>query len=85
MPKLWILGALLLGLVLVSGCISAPSSGLSTATSGIDFEQEYEDTFHGITRRVVRLHDADLRVTCWAFESSFKGGISCLPDSQIAR
>jgi hypothetical protein len=30
-----------------------------------------------------RFHDADKGVTCWVSQGFNKGGISCLPDSQL--
>jgi len=32
---------------------------------------------------VFRVHDNEARVTCWVLYGYQKGGITCLPDSQV--
>ncbi|MCO7055152.1 hypothetical protein ACUZXZ_16435 [Pseudomonas juntendi] len=36
-----------------------------------------------LTPDVEVIHDDKRAVTCWVFRGSYKGGISCIPDSQL--
>ncbi|MBN4165038.1 hypothetical protein [Pseudomonas fulva] len=36
-----------------------------------------------LTPDVEVIHDGNRAVTCWVFRGSYKGGISCIPDSQL--
>lgn len=36
-------------------------------------------------RNIVVWHDDERAVTCWVFYDGARGGISCLPDSEVGR
>lgn len=68
---------ILLCCALLGGCIEHAQSGV---------QQESEQSVGKLSNddRIKVWHDDQRKVTCWVYIGYKRGGLSCIPDSQLA-